>query len=764
MVHQFDLEFAGRPLRLEVGRLAEQANGAVLVQYGETVLLAAVTAAPSPREGIDFFPLTVDYEERMYAAGKIPGNFFRREGRPTENAILTARLTDRPLRPLFPKDFRNEVQIIVTVLSYDGENDPDTLCLLGASAALTISDIPFDGPVASVRVGVVDGRLALNPTVEQQADSVLDLVVAGTASDINMLEAGARVVPEATLIEAIAFGHAGVKELIALQQKMRAQIGRAKFSYPSFGTDHALGERVRSLVGSRIDTVLDTTEKHARAAAATALARSVAEHIGAAADAKAIGGLIEELEAEGLRQRILKHGRRPDGRGVRDLRPISCAVGVLPRTHGTGLFQRGQTQVLSIATLGSSADEQQVDSLGLDETKRYMHHYNMPPYSVGEVRRTGSPGRREIGHGALAERSLIPVLPKKEDFPYTLRVVSEVVSSNGSTSMGSVCGSSLALMDAGVPISAPVAGISIGLISSEDGADVLLTDIQGIEDHHGDMDFKVAGTRDGVTAIQLDLKVRGLRANLIPEVFERARTARLFILDRMSEAIAAPRPELNRYAPRVMKASIPVDRIGQLIGPGGKNIRGMQETYKVKIDVQEDGTVYIAGTDSALAEKARVAVDLMGRDVEVGQSYMGKVTRLTTFGAFVEILPGKEGLVRIGELAEERIARVEDVVSIGDEIMVKVIEVDPQGRVNLSRRALLVPDDGTPREPAERRPPRDFGDRARPPRRFDGDRPRFDDRPRFEGDRPPREGGFRSGPRPPRPGGFRDGAPPSGTE
>ncbi|TAK26208.1 MAG: polyribonucleotide nucleotidyltransferase [Chloroflexota bacterium] len=768
MTQKYEIEFGGRSLSIEYGRLAEQANAAVLVRYGDTILLAAATASQTPREGVDFFPLTVDYEERMYAAGKIPGNFFRREGRPSENATLTARLTDRPLRPLFPNDFRNDVQVIITTLAWDGENDPDILALLGGSSALTISDIPFDGPVAAVRVGYVDGEYVLNPTLSQLKQSRLDLVVAGTDEAVNMLEAGANEVPESVVIEAISFGHRAVKELIALQRRMRAEIGKPKFTYPSFRPDEALVREIHDLVGTSINAVLDTQEKHARAKAASEITKSVAEKIGTDADRKVIAGIVEEIEAEALRERILGGGKRPDGRGLNDLRTISCEVGVLPRTHGTGLFQRGQTQVLSIATLGSTADAQQIDSLGVDEHKRYMHHYNMPPYSVGEVRRTGSPGRREIGHGALAERALLPVIPPKEQFPYTLRVVSEVVSSNGSTSMGSVCGSTLALMDAGVPIKAPVAGISIGLVMADDGRRALLTDIQGIEDHHGDMDFKVAGTTDGVTAIQLDLKARGLPMDLIPEIFARARESRLYILGKMAEAISETRPELSQYAPRVMKTSIPVDRIGQLIGPGGKNIRGLQDTYKVKIDVEEDGTVYVAGVDGPLAEKARASIELLGKDIEIGQTYLGKVTRTTTFGAFVEILPGKEGLVRIGELAEERVNRVEDIVSIGDEIMVKVIEIDSQGRVNMSRRAILT-GDSAPRPDEDGDRPR-FGDRRGPPRQFEGG----DRGPRnFGGDRGPRSfdrgprdfgGGRPPGPRPPRPGGFREGPPRSDGE
>lgn len=752
MVHKYEMEIGGKTVTIETGKLAEQADGAVTVRQGDTVVLAAVTAAREPREGADFFPLTVDFEERTYSAGKIPGNVMRREGRPSEEAILTMRLTDRPLRPLFPKDFRNEVQIIITVLSYDGENDPDVLGIVGASAALTISPIPFEGPAAAVRVGRIAGKFVVNPTLSEQAQSDMDLVVAGTADAVNMLEAGAKQVPEQVVIDAINWGHEQLKKLTELQSRLRKEIGKEKFAYPSFKIDDALTRKVHELVGERMESVLDSTEKHARATAARDLVNSVAEQIGGDVSKKDIAAIVDELEAEALRRRILSGGKRPDGRTPKDLRPISAEVGILPRVHGSGLFQRGQTQVLSIVTLGSTADEQNIgiDELNPDMGRRYIHHYNMPPYSVGEVRRTGSPGRREIGHGALARRALEPVLPEKEAFPYTIRVVSEVVSSNGSTSMGSVCGSTLGLMDAGVPIAAPVAGISIGWVSGDGDQHVLLTDIQGIEDHHGDMDFKVAGTHEGVTAVQLDLKARGLPSKLLPEIFARAREARLYILEKMGSAIAAVRPELSEYAPRVLKTRIPVDRIGQLIGPGGKNIRAIQDQHKVKIDVEDDGTVYIAGVEGPSAERALQAVEAIGRDVEIGQTYMGKVVRITNFGAFVEILPGKDGLVRMGELSDERVNRVEDVVSLGDEIMVKVIEIDPQGRVNLSRRAVLAGDDYVPAE----RPPRGEGGGGfgRGPRR-DGGGGGFGRGPRRDGDR----GGYRDrdGDR----GGFRDRPP-----
>src|SRR5579884_3059817 len=735
MVHRFETTVGGRVLTIETGKLAGQANGAVTVRYGDTVVLATATATREPRPDVDFFPLTVDYEERLYAAGKIPGGFFKREGRPTEQAILTCRLTDRPIRPLFPKGFRNDVQVIVAVLSADQENEPDILSIIGASAALTVSDIPFEGPVGAVKVGYINGELVLNPEASRMPESQMELVVAGTRDAIVMVEAGANQVPEDALIRALKFAHEAIQGIVTLQDQMRAEVGKPKFPFTVTELPQEFRDAVARAVGDRLEPVIYQKDKQDREAARKQLIADVVAQLGEGTREKDVAQVIEELETKEVRSAILNEGKRPDGRDLTTIRPLSCEVGILPRTHGSGLFTRGQTQVLSIATLGSTADEQIIDGLGIEESKRFMHHYNMPPFSVGEVRRMGSPGRREIGHGALAERALLPVIPSTDEFPYTIRVVSEVVSSNGSTSMGSVCGSTLALMDAGVPIKAPVAGISIGWVH-DDGKNALLTDIQGIEDHHGDMDFKVAGTHEGVTAVQLDLKARGLPSALLPDIFARAREARLFILERMSAAIAEVRPELSQFAPRVLKTSIPVDRIGQLIGPGGKNIRGLQDQYKVKIDVEEDGTVYIAGSDGPAAERALQAVSAMGRDVEVGQTYMGKVVRITNFGAFVEILPGKDGLVRLGELSEERVNRVEDVVSLGDEIMVKVIEIDPQGRVNLSRRAVLAGDDYTPPE----RPPRGeggggrFGDRG--PRRDGGG---------FRGGRDRDGGGYRGG-------------------
>ncbi|HUX88492.1 MAG TPA: polyribonucleotide nucleotidyltransferase [Chloroflexota bacterium] len=729
MAHRFETMIGGRALTIETGRLAGQANGAVTVQYGETVVLATAVAAREPRPDVDFFPLTVDYEERMYAAGKIPGGFFKREGRPAERAILTCRLTDRPIRPLFPKGFRNDVQIIVTVFSADQENEPDILSIIGASAALTISDIPFEGPVGAVKVGYINGKLVINPLASQMAESQLDLAIAGSRDAVVMVEAGANQVPEDVLLEAIRAGHTAIQDLVKLQDEMRAAIGKEKFTYSVHEIPSDFREAIEKIVGDRIQTVVYHQDKQVREAERKSLIHEVVTALGEGTREKDVAQVIEDMEFNVVRSGILDEGKRPDGRDLTTIRPLSCDVGVLPRTHGSGLFQRGQTQVLSIATLGSTADEQVIDGLGAEESKRFMHHYNFPPFSVGEVRRMGSPGRREIGHGALAERALFPVIPETDEFPYTIRLVSEVVSSNGSTSMGSVCGSILALMDAGVPIKAPVAGVAMGLITDDGGRFAILTDIQGIEDHLGDMDFKVAGTATGVTALQMDIKVKGLSYEIMQKALAQAREGRLFILERMLDTIAESRPELSQYAPRSYKTKIPVDKIGQLIGPGGKNVRGLQDEHNVKIDIQENGTVYVSSVDAEGARRALSAIDRFGRDVEIGADYLGKVTRITNFGAFVEIFPGKEGLVRLPDLAEYRITRPEDVVSIGDEIMVRVIEVDAQGRVNLSRRAVL---EGTPVTNTTPAP------RSGPPH---GGRPSGGGRP-YGG----RSGGERSGP------------------
>jgi|DewCreStandDraft_5_1066085.scaffolds.fasta_scaffold00789_2 polyribonucleotide nucleotidyltransferase len=693
-------ELAGRTLTLETGRVAEQANGAVLARYGDTVVLATATSTGRPREGIDFFPLTIEFEERLYAVGRIPGSFFRREGRPTSEAILDARLTDRPLRPLFPKGFRNEVQIIITVLSADQENDPDVLGTIAASAALCISDIPFEGPVSSLRIGYRDGEFIINPTYAEREQGGLDLVVASTREAVVMVEAGANEIPEETILQGIMRAHAVNQQIIALQDELVRQAGQPKIAWTPMGAEagmtpedaaaaeQAVREAVAQAMAGKLEELL-AVAKSERSELLYKHQQELVAMLGHQFEAPKLYSALDAVMKQAVRDAILGQGRRPDGRGPQDIRPIWCEVGVLPRTHGSALFTRGQTQVLTIATLGSTSMEQKLDTLAPEETKRYIHHYNFPPFSVGEVRRIGPPGRREIGHGALAERALEPVIPPEQEFPYTLRLVSEVLSSNGSTSMASVCGSTLALMDAGVPIRAPVAGVAMGLVMGENGQFRVLTDIAGLEDAFGDMDFKVAGTRQGVTAIQMDIKVKGIGEDVLREALEQARQARLFILDKMAETIAAPRPELSKYAPRMYRIKIPVDKIGTVIGPGGRTIRAIIEETKTTIDIQDDGSVFVGSTSEEGARKAIAIIESMTKEVEPGQIYTGKVTRFLPFGVFVEILPGKEGLVHINELSTERVRSPEEVVKIGDEIMVMVTEIDNLGRINLSRRAVL---------------------------------------------------------------------------
>lgn len=749
MAHVFETVFGDRTLTIESGKLAGQANGAVTVRYGDTVVLATATATREPRPDTDFFPLTVDFEERMYAAGKIPGGFFKREGRPTQQAILTCRLTDRPIRPLFPTGFRNDVQIVVTVLSADQENEPEILSIIGASAALTVSDIPFEGPVAAVRVGYIDGQFVLNPLASQMSESQLELTMAGTRDAIVMVEAGANQLPENVMLEALEFGHNAMQDVITLQDRIRSQIGKPKFSFSAKQPTADVRSKVEAAAKDRLEDMIYQPNKEARDAARRGIIGDAIASIGEGANGKDVAAVLEELETGVFRNEILDNGRRPDGRDLTAIRPISCEVGLLPRAHGSGLFTRGQTQILSVATLGSTADEQVIDGLGIEESKRFMHHYNFPPYSTGEVKRMGSPGRREIGHGALAERALLPVIPDTDEFPYTIRLVSEALSSNGSTSMGSVCGSILALMDAGVPIRTPVAGIAMGLISNDDGRYAILTDIQGLEDHLGDMDFKVAGTATGVTALQMDIKVKGLSFEVLQKALAQAREGRLFILDRMMETISETRPDLSPFAPRSYRTKIPHDKIGQLIGPGGKNVRALQEENNVKIDIQEDGTVYVSSVDAEGARRALAVIDRFSRDVEIGADYLGKVTRIGTIGVFVEIYPGKEGLVRLGELADYRVARPEDVVSVGDEVMVRVIEVDPQGRVNLSRRAVLEGPSSRPPTAATGTPAGGAPFRAGPPPGGS-----------FNGPRRPMGGGRPSGPPQGRPAPAGDRRPP----
>ncbi len=676
---------------VETGKLARQANAAVTVRYGETVVLVTATASETPREDIDFLPLTCEFEERLYAAGKIPGSFFRREGRPGERAVLSARLMDRPIRPLFPKGFRNEVQVIATTLSADKIHPPDVAAVVGASAALAISDIPWDGPIGCVRVGLVDGQLVINPTLQQiEGPSRLDLVVAATEEAVVMLEAGADQVPEEVVLEAIDLAHAECRKIIAAIRELVEKAGKPKRQFPLWTIDPELERAVREVAVPVLDAALRNPDKLAREAAVAQATRELTQRLLEQYPDRAveIKSVLEAVQKDLVRRMILTEGVRTDGRTPTEIRPLYIEVGLMPRPHGSALFQRGQTQVLTLCTLGTGEDEQILDDLGILERKRFMHHYVFPPYSTGEVRPLRGPSRREIGHGALAERALARMIPPEEEFPYTIRLVSEVLESNGSTSMASVCGSTLALMDAGVPIRAPVAGISIGLMTGEDGQAVLLTDIQGIEDANGDMDFKVAGTREGITAIQLDIKLRGLSRELIAQALAQARQARLEILDAMLQVLPAPRSELSKYAPRLVTMQIPPEKIREVIGPGGKVINRITAETGTKIEIEQDGRVVIASTSEEAAQRAMQMIQEIVREVEVGQTYLGRVTRLTSFGAFVEVLPGKEGLVHISELSDRRVNRVEDVVKVGDQILVRVKEIDALGRVNLTRRGL----------------------------------------------------------------------------
>jgi polyribonucleotide nucleotidyltransferase len=687
----FSIDWAGRPLVVEIGQLAKQANGAVLVRYGDTVVLNTATASKEAKN-VDFFPLTVNYEERLYAVGKIPGGFIKREGRPSEKAILASRLIDRPIRPLFAEGFRNEVQIVSMVMSVDQDCSPEMAALFGASLALTISDIPFEGPIAGVTVGRVDGEFVINPTVEQSEKSDIHLVVAGTKDAINMVEAGADEVPEEVILEAIMFGHEEVKRLIAFQEEIAAQVGKEKMEVVLYELDPQLEAEIRQLAEEDIKRAVQVPEKLARDAAIEEVKASViAKYEEQEADEetlKQVNEILHKLVKEEVRRLITEEKIRPDGRKIDEIRPLSSEVGVLPRTHGSGLFTRGQTQVLSVCTLGALGDVQILDGLGIEETKRFMHHYNFPPFSVGETGPMRGPGRREIGHGALGERALEPVVPSEKEFPYTIRLVSEVLESNGSTSQASICASTLAMMDAGVPIKAPVAGIAMGLVKNDDNY-TILTDIQGIEDHLGDMDFKVAGTAKGVTALQMDIKIKGLSREILEEALQQAKKGRLEILEHMMQTIREPRKELSKYAPKILTMQINPEKIREVIGPSGKQINKIIDETGVKIDIEQDGTIFISSVNEAMNQKAKQIIEDIVREVEVGQIYLGKVKRIEKFGAFVELFNGKDGLVHISELAEERVGRVEDVVSIGDEILVKVMEIDKQGRVNLSRKAVL---------------------------------------------------------------------------
>ncbi|NLW71887.1 MAG: polyribonucleotide nucleotidyltransferase [Chloroflexi bacterium] len=682
-----------KEVTFETGRLARQAGGSVTLTQGDTVIFAAATMG-GLREGADFFPLTVDYEERMYAGGRIPGSFFRREGRPSTDATLVARLTDRPLRPLFPHGMRNEVQVVLMSLSADAENAIDMLAINAGSAALMISDIPFGGPVGAVRVGFVDGKLIVNPTLQQMEVSTLDLRVAGTKDAILMVEAGAKEVTEVLMVEALQLAHQSIIPICELQERMAAEIGKPKREVQLTVEDEGLFDTTKTTIFDRLTAILDAPYKKETLYGGIAeLKAAFVEEMLAGAEPTAeltakYGAAYDEAERMIVRERILNEGKRPDNRALDEVREIYTEVGLIPRAHGSGLFTRGETQVLSLVTLGTPKEAQELDNLTGMESKRYMHHYNFPPYSTGEVKRLGGQSRREIGHGALAERALVPVIPDEKTFPYTMRVVSEVMASNGSSSMGSVCGSTLALMDAGVPIKAPVSGVAMGLIK-EGEKYVILTDILGTEDHLGDMDFKVAGTRYGITALQMDIKIAGITPQIMAEALERAKTARFFIMDKMLATIAEPNPTLKPHAPRIETLKVAIDKIGAIIGPGGKNIRALQEETHTKIDIDDDGTVYIASADDMGFEEAKDRILAMTETPEIGRIYTGKAVRITDFGAFIEILPGVDGLVHISQLASERVNKVEDVVNLGDELTVMVIDIDPQGKIRLSRQALL---------------------------------------------------------------------------
>ena len=699
MFKTYETELAGRKLVFETGKMAGLANGSVLVRYGDTVVIVNVTASKEPKEGIDFFPLSVDYEEKLYSVGKIPGSFIKREGKPSDKAILTSRAIDRPLRPLFPKDFRNDVVVVATVLCVDQDNSPEVAAMIGASAALSISDIPFGGPTAAVNVGLVDGNIIINPTEEQREKSDLTLTVAGTEKKIAMIEAGANEVPDDVMLKAIEEGHKEIKKICKFIEKMKEEIGKPKFEYKSFAVPEDIYEFVETNFKEDMLTAVQEVDKETRdnniSELTEKIANSYEEKFGQelAEEHKAdIGEAIYKLEKKCVRHLIFDEHKRVDGRALDEIRPLSCEVGLLPRTHGSALFTRGQTQVLSVATLGMISEEQVLDGIDTEESKRYMHHYNFPAYSVGEARTSRGPGRREIGHGALAEKALVPVIPSKEEFPYAIRVVSEVLSSNGSTSQASICGSTLALMDAGVPIKRPVAGISTGLVTNpEDENDyVMLVDIQGLEDFFGDMDFKVGGTEKGITAIQVDIKVDGLSYDIIKEAFEKTRIARKHILeDVMLPVLDKPRADISPYAPRIVSTQIKVDKIKDVIGTGGKTINKIIEETGVKIDIEEDGQVFIYSNDNKKAEQALDMIEDIVREVEVDGIYYGEVVRIMNFGAFVDLgCGGKEGLLHISQISKDRIKHVEDVLHVGDKVTVRVTDIDDQGRINLTMKDL----------------------------------------------------------------------------
>jgi polyribonucleotide nucleotidyltransferase len=722
----FTTDATGQTIEVEIGKLAEQANGACTVKCGGTIVFVSATASKYPREGIDFFPLTIDFEEKMYAVGRLPGGFIKREGRPTEKAVLTARLIDRPLRPLFPKGFRNDVHVVAMALSIDPDYPPEVFAMLGSSIALSISDIPFSGPTGSVAVGLIDGEYIINPTSEQRDNSRLQLTVAGTKDAIMMVEAGASEVSESEMLEAIMLAHDHIRKLVEFQEKIVAELGKEKVEFTLFKPDPELEKDVAAYAHDKILEAIQSDNKMEREDAMDSVNEDVMAHFAEVYPEREseIDAVMYDTKKKIVRSRILNEGLRPDGRKMTEIRPLSSEVGLLPRVHGSGLFKRGQTQVLTACTLAPMSDMQMLDGLWDEESKRYIHHYNFPPYSVGETGRMRGPGRREIGHGALAERALLPVIPPEVDFPYTLRLVSEVMSSNGSTSQASVCGSTLALMDAGVPIISPVAGVAMGLIKDEASDKVaILTDIQGMEDFLGDMDFKVAGTEKGITAIQMDIKIKGIDRAILERALAQALEGRLFILRSMLAVIPEPRKQLSVYAPKIINTTIDVDKIREVIGPGGKVINGIIDATGVKIDIEDDGRVFIYSPDIEAAERAMKMVQDIVKEVEVGEIYEGKVMRILEFGAFVEILPGKEGLIHISKLAYEHVNKVQDILNIGDTVTVKVIEIDDQGRINLSRKALLPKPEGYV-EPV-RKPRRPPGNRSHsgPRRNGGGGRP-----------------------------------------
>lgn len=690
-MHSYSIELGGRTLTMEIGKIAKQANGAVLVRYGDTAVVVAATGTKTPREGVDFFPLTVDFEEKMYAVGKIPGGFIKREGRPAETAILTSRLIDRPIRPMFPEGYHNDVQIVATAVSVDPDNAPDIPAMIGASCALSISDIPFEGPIAGVRVGMIDGQYIINPTIEQAKVSRLNLAVAGTKDAILMVEAGAKEISEDEMLDAIWFGHEEIKKLVEWQEKIMAEIGKPKMEVPVYEPPAELAAEIEAYGAEQLKAALMDANKLEREENVARIKAEIADAFMEKYpdNAKDVAYITQKLVKKIVRRTISVDKIRPDGRALDEVRPVTCEVGLLARPHGSALFTRGQTQILNVLALAPLSEAQTLDGLGVELTKRYIHHYNFPPYSVGETKPLRSPGRREIGHGALAERALLPVIPSEEEFPYAIRLVSETLESNGSSSMGSVCASTLSLMDAGVPIKAPVAGVAMGLVKDGDYF-TILTDIQGLEDALGDMDFKVAGTKNGITAIQMDIKIDGINKEIFKQALAQAKRGREHIMSIMLDCISEPRKELSKYAPKITTIHVDPEKISKIIGPGGKTIKKIVEETGAKIDIEEDGRVYIAAVNSEEAAKAIDMINGITAEAEVGKVYTGKVTRLMAFGAFVEILPGKEGLVHISQLSTERVNKVEDVVSVGDEIVVKVTEIDQKGRINLSRKAVLA--------------------------------------------------------------------------